>query len=62
LLGSTPVGWTALMRVQSDFGWTGCSRYGVHFRMSTMSPRVEEHELWTTSMAIAQFVDAQRPK
>ena len=62
LVGLDPIGWTALMRVQSDFGWTGCLRYGVHFRMSKMGSRVEEHELWTTSIAIVQFVHAQRPK
>ena len=62
LVGLNPIGWTALMRVQSDFRWTGCLRYGVHFRMSTIGSRFEEHEPWTTSMAIAQFVHAQRPK
>jgi hypothetical protein len=27
-----------------------------------MGSGFEDHELWTTSMAIAQFVHAQRPK
>jgi hypothetical protein len=30
--------------------------------MSTIGSRFEEHEPWTTSMAIARFVHAQQPK